>query len=84
MWTNYSGYETKNSIFLHESKGKTERKIVDCFLISFLVPEIPAFKEAYDGNKSGSPIVETFAKMTKIMAPTDLHVSGQIIKSATT
>ena len=31
--------------FLSESTGKTGKKTVDLFLISFLVPEISGFKE---------------------------------------
>ena len=32
-------------IFRYESTGKTGKKTVDLFLISFLMPEISAFKE---------------------------------------
>ena len=40
-----SGYEMKIFIFRYDSKSKTRKKTVDRFLISFLVPEISAFKE---------------------------------------
>ena len=33
------------NFFKYENTGKTEKKTVDLFLISFLVPEISAFKE---------------------------------------
>ena len=40
-----SGYEMKIFILWYESTGKTGKKTVDRFLISFLVPEISAFKD---------------------------------------
>ena len=45
-------------IFCYDSTSKTRKKTVDRFLISFLVPEISAFKEVSNCTKSGSPIVK--------------------------
>ena len=42
-------------LFWYESTGKTGKKTVDLFLISFLIPEISALKEVQNGTRSGSP-----------------------------
>ena len=60
--------------FLYESTGKTGKKIVDLFSISFLVPKISALKEVQNGTKIG-PIVETLAKTAKFVTSTGLHLN---------
>ena len=49
--------------FWYETTGKTGKKTVDLFLISFLVPEIPAFKEVKNGTKSASPKYGLLSKL---------------------
>ena len=66
---------------------KVQKNTIYLFFISFLAPEISAFKEVLNDTKNGSPIVrlcQNFAKVAKFVTSVDLHVHRQIMKSTIT